>query len=153
MGFPIKYASSISFLWNVLFNAISVCCVSAAGTVHYFIATQATSWLWSSLSHLNLLFSACCEFSVSYTALHCFKLMDPSSPQAQLPTMPKIEFSPVQSWNSGKNRMKSLSLFFSQQEYKFSNVMSRVSVFEHEWNLSPSRVLDLLGAVILLDFH
>lgn len=39
----------------------------------------------------------------------CFKLTDLPSPQAQLPTMPHIEFSPVESWNSGKNWIKSLS--------------------------------------------
>lgn len=30
--------------------------------------------------------------------------------QAQIPTMPKIEFSPVEAWNSGKNWIRSLFL-------------------------------------------
>lgn len=44
------------------------------------------------------------------TSKRCLFLFDtnklPLSPQTQLPTLPRVEFSPVQSWNSGKIQWK-----------------------------------------------
>lgn len=60
----------------------------------------------------------------SYKALYYDVLNKESLSQAQIPTMPKVEFSPVQAWNSGKNWIRSLFFLFPKIEYKLSSVLS-----------------------------